>query len=222
MTRRMIAVAAFLLTTGAAHAVQELRPPSRSGIQTLQALPQAQPPVRAEPAPPASPKAQERKAQERKAPGTVTTTISMSGPVDDEELKKQFPNGLVAAGIHVALNQIGNARCGEKFCAPATVEEWEKLPVSIYAGRQAMSVGSVSFQSKWCGIGMEERVFLALMDTARRDWKFDDRQAAIIALLHGFIVGQLEAQREKAGPCPEALRTQLLTVKAGFESGRAR
>lgn len=214
MNRRMIALAALLVTNGAAHAVQELRPPVRSGIQTLQTLPQAEP-ARTEPAPPLPPKAPER--AENRAVGTMT---AVSGTTGEDQPEKRYPDFAVAGAIHLGLRAIGNARCGDGFCAPASTAEWERPPVSIRFARQAMVVANISFQSKWCGIGMEQPVFLALMTTARREWGFNDRQAAIMAFIHGFVVGQLENKSKTSGPCPDTLRNQLLAARADAEKGQ--
>lgn len=218
MNRRMITLFALLVTNGTAHAVQELRPPSRSDIQTLQALPQvqpqAQPRVDAEPAPPVQPKAPEQAAN------AARNRSAASGTTGEEQLEKRYPDFAVAGAIHLALKAIDNARCGDGFCALASTAEWERPPVSIRSARQAMVVANISFQSKWCGIGMEQPVFLALMTTARREWKFDDRQAAIMAFIHGFVVGQLENRSKTSGPCPDTLRNQLLAARANAENAR--
>lgn len=202
MTRRMIVFAALLLTNSAAQAVQELRLPTHRGIQTLQALPQPQPQVRAEPTP-------------RQASILPLPQLQLPGQHGDET---RFPDEFVASSIHIALKQIGKAKCGAGTCAPATAEDWERLPVPLRAARHALTVSRAGIMSRVCGAGIEQQLFLALMKRAREDWRFDDRQAAMIAFIHGmFSAAGAKIQNE---PCPDTMRDELVAYRAAVFDAR--
>lgn len=108
----------------------------------------------------------------------------------------------VSRMLHLVLDRLPEAKCGKKPCTPATPEEKAKPPVSIEDARLALKTGILSGNAQHCGLDWKEKVFKRLMTRARQKLKMNDRQLAIMGVLHGamqeYVITSIKARGSEA------------------------
>jgi hypothetical protein len=126
----------------------------------------------------------------------------------------QTPNPLltddkVREALHAALKNIGQARC-ETFqpCAPATPDELRTPPISLEQARSAIRAGLASGGMEWCKLDWQQRSFRPMMEHFRRTAGLNERQMALMALLHGMHQGMVMHRLGKQECTPE-MRVKL-------------
>lgn len=116
----------------------------------------------------------------------------------------------VATMLQRVLNDLGNARCGEEQCKPATEAEKADPPVTIEQARQAMKVGLSAGVAQFCALDWKNRIFLPFMGYHQHKSKMEPRQLSIMAMLfatmQGFI---LESYRKHEKSCSDQMRENL-------------
>lgn len=115
----------------------------------------------------------------------------------------------VAEIVNAAVLNIQKAACdNNRPCSPATTAERQRPPISLREARGVMARGAMSAQAAWCGLDWQHRVYLPMMLEAQRARR-SDRQLAIISLIHGFVLGDMQDQLKKGGTCSAAVRADL-------------
>lgn len=89
-----------------------------------------------------------------------------------------------------ALEVIHEAQCAPgRRCARARPEELENLPLTPGHARLAARTGMASGFAESCGMDWEGRVFRPYMDALRNELKLNQREAALMTLMHGHWQG---------------------------------
>lgn len=121
-----------------------------------------------------------------------------------------FNDDVVAKMLQIVLDKLPETMCTvKKRCAAVTPEEKATPPVSIDDARAAMRAGQLSGSAQHCGLEWKKRV-LAVMITQYRKKKMNDRQLAIMSLLHGLTQGYLAAHYKVRGEtCSAEMRNDI-------------
>lgn len=120
------------------------------------------------------------------------------------------PDAVVRRMIELGLQNIQRGLCGGlDGCAPATPEEFEMPPVTIAQARIAVLVGTQSALARWCGLDADRRSVAPMLRRIRQKMKFNERQVALMAVIHGIQLGLVSEELKARGDCNEATRRQL-------------
>jgi hypothetical protein len=113
--------------------------------------------------------------------------------------------------LQLALERISDAMCGEKtHCPPATAEEKANPPVSLELARTAMTAGVLSGTAQHCNMDWKKRVYLPFMAHHRNILKLNDRQFALIGILHGSMQNYMLAGfKQRNEPCTPEIQADL-------------
>jgi hypothetical protein len=107
----------------------------------------------------------------------------------------------LAEALRGALEVIHEAQCSpERRCARARPEELENLPLTPGHARLALRTGLASGYAQSCGLDWEGRIFRPYMEAVRRDMKLNQRQTALMTLMHGYWQAIFRAKPEP-GAC---------------------
>ncbi len=121
----------------------------------------------------------------------------------------QLSDAQVRHAIVLALRHLHKALCGETNCAPATADEVSEPPISLAQARMAISTGVLSGTAQWCGLDWQRGLFLPMIDGFVKEHQADDRQRALVALLHGIYQGQVYLNLNPRGACPEEIKSRM-------------
>jgi hypothetical protein len=122
----------------------------------------------------------------------------------------EIPDAVVRRMIELGLQNIQRGLCGGlDGCAPATPEEFELPPVTIGQARIAVLVGAQSALARWCGLDAERRSVAPMLRQIRQKMKFNERQVALMAVIHGIQQSLVSEELKARGECNEAMRRQL-------------
>lgn len=121
-----------------------------------------------------------------------------------------IPEPVVRKMIEVGLKNIHRALCdGFNQCSPATPEEFETPPLTLDQARAAIVTGGRSAFVRWCGLDADRRSVLPFMQQLRRSKLYDQRQLALMAVIHGIQQSITTAQLKTKGECDAATRSKL-------------
>jgi hypothetical protein len=123
----------------------------------------------------------------------------------------EIPDAVARRMLELGLRNIHRGLCGGlNGCAPATPEEFQLPPITLGHARIAIAAGTQSAVARWCGLDADRRSIAPTMRLVREKFKLDERQTALIAIIHGIqqsiVTEQLKA---KGGECNEATRSKL-------------
>lgn len=112
--------------------------------------------------------------------------------------------------LQIALDSLKDARCekGER-CAPATEAEKKNPPLTLAETSQVVGRGIFSGGAAYCGMDWQKRNFEPMMAYWRNEKKKNDRQLALIAIIHGIMIEQITANFSSKGPCPDEIKKDL-------------
>jgi len=123
---------------------------------------------------------------------------------------QSIPEPVVRKMLELGLQNIQRALCdGFNQCAPATPAEFENPPLSVDQARAAIFVGSRSALVRWCGFDADRRSVLPFMRQLRQSKLYNERQLALIAIIHGIQQSITAEQLKAKGTCDEAMRSML-------------
>lgn len=89
--------------------------------------------------------------------------------------------------LMLALDNIHRGMCGSnQRCAPATAEEKTSPPITIAEAGVVISRAALSAAAEHCGLDWKTRNFVPMMAYWRQTIKKNERQMALIAILHGL------------------------------------
>ncbi|MCC6889312.1 MAG: hypothetical protein IT536_12325 [Hyphomicrobiales bacterium] len=92
--------------------------------------------------------------------------------------------------VNLALDHIGSGLCEQnKRCAPASAEERINPPITIAEARLVIHRGVLSGAAEHCGLDWQGRNFMPMMSHWRHKMKKNERQMALIGMLHGIMKG---------------------------------
>jgi hypothetical protein len=111
--------------------------------------------------------------------------------------------------IVIALENIQSARCekGER-CKPATEAEKAKPPISLDEANIIFRRAVVSAGGAYCNHDWQKRNFEPMMAYWRTNKK-NERQLALISVMHGFVQQQMLQGLSAKGDCPAALKADV-------------
>jgi hypothetical protein len=122
----------------------------------------------------------------------------------------EFPDEALRKVLEIALQNIQRALCEDlKPCAPATPEELANPPISIEHARAIVLSGARTGLANWCGLDGKQRNYFPMMRHYRHVLRFNERQMALVGILHGIQVGTLERQLKAKGACDPATRDKI-------------
>ena len=127
---------------------------------------------------------------------TALVLLGLASMITSSALAQQppppIPDAIVRKMIDLGLKNIDKAVCdGFNACPAATEAEFKDPPISIDQARTALIVGGRSAIAHWCGLDAERRSVLPLLTQLRRSKRFNERQLALMAVIHGIQQGVL-------------------------------
>ena len=129
-------------------------------------------------------------------------------PAPKQELHRAF--------LTLAIDNIDKAMCGQgQFCAPATAAERANPPLTDEQARGIVSAGVISVTAEHCGLDWQRRNFGPLLRHHRETLKLNERQLALVGLLHGITMGQVGevVRRSPCSPEQKAATEQRLIAR---------
>ena len=121
-----------------------------------------------------------------------------------------IPDQAVKVMLDLGLKNIHRAVCdGFNNCEPTTPEELEVPPITIDQARVALLTGARTALAHWCGLDGNRRSVLPMQRHLRKVLRFNNRQVALMAVLHGIQQGTTAEQLKAKGACDAATRAQL-------------
>ena len=115
----------------------------------------------------------------------------------------------------LALDNIQSARYDADRCAPATEEEKKNLPLSLTETSQVFGRGIFSGGAAVCGIDWNKRNYEPMMAYWRKQKK-TERQLALISVIHGIVMEQIQSKFAGAEGCPPEMK-QDVEAKIDFK-----
>jgi hypothetical protein len=123
----------------------------------------------------------------------------------------EIPDEVVRRMLALGLQNIQRGLCGGlSGCAPATPEEFQLPPITLGMARVAMLTGTQSAVARWCGLDADRRSIAPTMRLVRQKFKLNERQVALIGIIHGIQQGIVTEQIKAEGrECDAATRSKL-------------
>ena len=119
-----------------------------------------------------------------------------------------FGDDLVQKVLMLALDNMSHARCENmKPCAPATAAEKANPPITFAEARMIVHRGTLSGTAGHCGLDWRKRNFEPMMAYWRQKMKKNERQMALIGLMHCIMQGMVEGNRKLS--CTAEIREDL-------------
>jgi hypothetical protein len=136
--------------------------------------------------------------------------VARAAEVAGQLAPPEIPDATVRKMIELGLQNIHRGLCGGlDGCAPATPEEFRLPPITLGQARVAMLVGTQSAVARWCGLDADRRSIAPTMRLLRQKFKLDERQVALIAIIHGIQQSIVAEQLKSRGECDAATRSKL-------------
>jgi hypothetical protein len=121
-----------------------------------------------------------------------------------------IPDEVAKGMLEYGLKNIHRAVCdGFNTCAPTTPEELEFPPITIDHARTAVLAGTRTALARWCGLDADRRSVLPMTRHLRKALRFNNRQVALMAVIHGIQQSVVAEQLKAKGACDEATRARL-------------
>jgi hypothetical protein len=122
----------------------------------------------------------------------------------------EIPDAVAGRMIALGLQNIHRGLCGGlNGCAPATPEEYQIPPITLGQARVAILAGTQSAVARWCGLDADRRSIAPTMRLVRQKFKLNERQVALIAIIHGIQQSIVAEQLKSRGECDTATRSKL-------------
>jgi hypothetical protein len=121
-------------------------------------------------------------------------------PSPRPELHRQF--------LSMALDNYLGALCGNQPCAPASAAERATPPITDDQARAIVAAATISIMAEHCQLDWERRNFVPLMRHHRERLKMNERQMALVGLLHGITMGALD-ETVRRNPCTPEMKESI-------------
>jgi hypothetical protein len=119
-------------------------------------------------------------------------------PSPRPELHRQF--------LLMALDSYQRARCeGNQPCAPASAAERATPPITDDQARAIVAAATISTMAEHCQLDWGRRNFVPLMQHHRERLKMNERQMALVGLLHGITMGAV-GETVRRTPCTPEMK----------------
>ena len=136
--------------------------------------------------------------------------LFMALDVSGQPAPSPIPDIAVRKIIELGLKNIHRALCqGLEQCAPATPEELDNPPITLNHARAAVLAGTRTAFALWCGLDANRRSVLPMTRQLRQVLRFNERQVALMAVIHGIQQGIVADQLKTRGTCDAATRTRI-------------
>jgi hypothetical protein len=133
----------------------------------------------------------------------AANAVAQSGP-------PEIPDAVAQRMINLGLQNIQRGLCGGlNGCAPATPEEFRLPPITLGHARVAILAGTQSAVARWCGLDADRRSIGPTMRLVRQKFRLDERQVALIAIIHGIQQSLVSEQLKSRGECDAVTRSRL-------------
>jgi hypothetical protein len=144
------------------------------------------------------------------AASLLALTLVLSTEAATQPQPATIPDAVVRRMLELGLQNIQRGLCGGlDGCAPATPEEFELPPITLPQARIAVVTGTQSALARWCGLDADRRSVAPMLRQVRQKLKFNERQVALIAVIHGIQQGIVTDQLKALGECSAAARDKL-------------
>jgi hypothetical protein len=121
-----------------------------------------------------------------------------------------IPDTVVERMLRLGLENIHRAACdGFNACAPTTPEELEYPPITLDQARTALMAGTRTALAHWCGLDADRRSILPMTRHLRKVLRFNNRQVALMAVIHGIQQSAIAEQLKGQGACDQLTRARL-------------
>ena len=121
-----------------------------------------------------------------------------------------IPDEVVRRMLERGLQNIDRAVCdGFNTCAPTTASELENPPITFEQARSALLAGTRTALARWCGLDADRRSVLPMTRHLRKVLRFNNRQMALMAVIHSIQQSAVAEQLNARGTCDEATRSKL-------------
>ena len=121
-----------------------------------------------------------------------------------------IPEPVVRKLLKLGLENIHHALCdGFNECKPTTPDELENPPITVDQARMAVVIGVRSAFARWCGFDVERRSILPFSRQLRQVLHLNNRQVALMAVIHGIQQGITGEQLKTKGQCDESSKHRL-------------
>ena len=136
--------------------------------------------------------------------------LAMATGAPGQSAPPEIPDAVVRRMLELGLQNSQRASCGGlDMCAPATPQEFELPPITMDHARAALMVGTRSALARWCGLDADRRSILPMTRHLQQKLRFNARQVALVAVIHGIQMSMVAEQLEAKGKCDEATRSKL-------------
>jgi hypothetical protein len=140
--------------------------------------------------------------------GLAAASIALAQPAPPAP--QTIPDEVVERVVRLGLQNIHRAVCdGFNACEPATAEELEYPPITLDQARTALATGMRTALAHWCGLDADRRSVLPMTRHLRKVLRFNNRQVALMAIIHGIQQGAVAEQLKARGACDAATRARL-------------
>jgi len=122
--------------------------------------------------------------------GLVLAAFTIAAQAQGTRPQSSLSDDAVRRVLSLALDNISRARCDNmQPCAPATAEEKANPPLELAEARLVIQRGVLSAMAQHCGLDWQKQNFAPMMAYWRQNMKKNERQMALIGLLHGIMQG---------------------------------
>lgn len=132
---------------------------------------------------------------------TAGAAVAQTPPKNREEYMQKV--------LQLALDGLQNARCGSERCKPVTADERKNPPLSLSETSMIVGRGVFSGGAAYCGLPWQQRNFRPMMEYWTKEKKKNDRQLALIAIVHNIMMEQIQSNFVGQGKCPDAIRKDV-------------
>ncbi len=121
-----------------------------------------------------------------------------------------IPDPVVERMLKLGLENIHRAACdGFNSCEPATPQELEYPPITLDQARIALVAGTRTALAHWCGLDGDRRSVAPMNRHLRKVLRFNNRQVALMAVIHGIQQSAFAEQLKGQGACDGPTRARL-------------
>jgi hypothetical protein len=136
---------------------------------------------------------------------TLASVAAAQTPAEKPKNREEFMQNI----LKIALENIQTARCGKEACKAATEAEKKNPPLSLTETSAIVGRGVFSGGATFCGLDWQKRNFEPMMAYWRTEKKKNDRQLALIAIIHGIMQEQVRKTLAAQGQCAPEIKKDL-------------
>jgi hypothetical protein len=144
------------------------------------------------------------------AAAAAAAALAVAFQASAQPAAPSIPDDVARKALEVGLQNIHRAVCdGFNTCAPTTPEELENPPITVDHARAALLAGARTALARWCGLDADRRSVAPMMRHLRGALRFDNRQVALMAVIHSIQQSVTAEELKAKGSCDAATRRKL-------------